>query len=66
MALSEATHYDPRTGWIATEGLADYHMAVNADVPDIDISWLNEPDPVISELSARWRNRFDRRRGRGR
>ena len=52
-ALMEHTEYDHRNGWVATEGLADYHVPVNADVPFIDVSWLDKPDPIINELGAR-------------
>jgi xanthine dehydrogenase YagR molybdenum-binding subunit len=45
-ALSEATEVDPRTGRIVGAGLADYHVPVQADVPAIDVSWLDEPDPT--------------------
>ncbi|MEW9553693.1 xanthine dehydrogenase family protein molybdopterin-binding subunit [Nonomuraea sp. NPDC050783] len=45
MALSEETLVDPRTGRIVNPGLADYHVPVHADVPRIDIHYLDEPDP---------------------
>ena len=47
MALTEHTVYDPRDGSIVTSNLADYAIPVNADVPDIDVSFLDQPDPVI-------------------
>jgi xanthine dehydrogenase YagR molybdenum-binding subunit len=45
-ALTEETLVDPRTGRIMNAGLGDYHVPVHADVPDIDVSWLDEPDPT--------------------
>jgi xanthine dehydrogenase YagR molybdenum-binding subunit len=45
-ALSEETLVDPRTGRIMNAGLAEYHVPVQADVPAIDVSYLDEPDPT--------------------
>ena len=53
MALFEHTSYDPQTGAPINSYLADYVMAVNADVPPIDVHFLDFPDKEISELGAR-------------
>jgi len=53
MALFEETHYDPRTGHPANNNLADYCMAVNADTPEIDVTFLDYPDLVLNEYGAR-------------
>jgi xanthine dehydrogenase YagR molybdenum-binding subunit len=45
-ALSEETLVDPGNGRIVNASLADYHVPVQADVPAIDVSWLDEPDPT--------------------
>jgi xanthine dehydrogenase YagR molybdenum-binding subunit len=45
-ALSEETLVDPRTGRIMNAGLAEYHVPVHADIPAIDVSYLDEPDPT--------------------
>ncbi|MEV4553971.1 xanthine dehydrogenase family protein molybdopterin-binding subunit [Nonomuraea wenchangensis] len=47
MALSEETLVDPRTGRIMNPSLADYHVPVHADVPHIDVHYLDEPDPTM-------------------
>ena len=47
MALSEQTLVDPRTGRIMNPGLAEYHVPVHADVPPIDVSFVDEPDPSM-------------------
>jgi xanthine dehydrogenase YagR molybdenum-binding subunit len=47
MALSEQTLIDPRTGRIINPSLAEYHMPVHADVPHIDVHYLDEPDPTM-------------------
>ena len=53
MALFEETWYDPQNGAPINASLADYVMAVNADVPSIDVHFLDYPDKEINELGAR-------------
>jgi xanthine dehydrogenase YagR molybdenum-binding subunit len=53
MALFEETWYDPQNGAPINSSLADYVMAVNADVPSIDVHFLDFPDKEINELGAR-------------
>ena len=53
MALLEHTTYDPQNGAPINSNLADYVMAVNADVPPIDVHFLEFPDKEINELGAR-------------
>lgn len=53
MALLEETVYDPRNGKPINNNYADYLVAVNADVPDIDVIFLDFPDKVMSEYGAR-------------
>ena len=53
MALLEHTTYDPRSGAPINSSLADYVMAVNADVPPIDVHFLDFPDRELNELGAR-------------
>jgi xanthine dehydrogenase YagR molybdenum-binding subunit len=45
MALTEETLLDERSGRITTTSLADYHVPVHLDVPDIDVLWTDIPDP---------------------
>jgi xanthine dehydrogenase YagR molybdenum-binding subunit len=45
MALTEETMFDDRTGRITNATLAEYHVPVQADVPEIDIVYTNFPDP---------------------
>src|SRR5690606_42048585 len=47
MALSEQTLVDPRTGRIMNPSLSEYHLPVHADIPPIDVCYLNEPDPTM-------------------
>jgi CO/xanthine dehydrogenase Mo-binding subunit len=46
MALLEHTLADPGTGRIANATFGDYLVAVNADVPDIDVIFTGDPDPM--------------------
>jgi xanthine dehydrogenase YagR molybdenum-binding subunit len=52
-ALLEHTRRDPRTGRAVTRDLADYHVPVHADVPDIDVSFVAEEDPYVNEVGAK-------------
>jgi xanthine dehydrogenase YagR molybdenum-binding subunit len=47
MALTEETLVDPRTGRIMNPSLAEYHLPVHADVPPMDVSFLDDPDPTM-------------------
>ncbi len=53
MGMLEETVYDPRTGHPINNNFADYMVAVNADVPELDCIFLDYPDPVINEYGAR-------------
>jgi xanthine dehydrogenase YagR molybdenum-binding subunit len=45
MALTEETLLDPRSGRIMSASMADYHVPVHLDVPEIDVLWTDIPDP---------------------
>jgi CO/xanthine dehydrogenase Mo-binding subunit len=45
MAMFEEAISDPGTGRIANATFGDYLVAVNADVPDLDVAFVGEPDP---------------------
>ena len=53
MALLEHTSYDPQNGAPINSNLADYIVAVNADVPKLDVHFVDFPDKEINELGAR-------------
>lgn len=44
-ALEEETLVDPRTGRIMNLGLDGYHVPVHADVPALDVSYLDTAEP---------------------
>ncbi|MBB4571125.1 xanthine dehydrogenase family protein molybdopterin-binding subunit [Rhizobium leucaenae] len=45
LALTEETNFDERTGRIVNASLAEYHVPVQMDVPQIDILFSDEADP---------------------
>jgi xanthine dehydrogenase YagR molybdenum-binding subunit len=45
LALMEDTEFDERTGRIMNPSLAEYHVPVHMDVPQIDVIWTDLPDP---------------------
>ena len=53
MALEEETVYDPATGLPVTRNLADYHVPVNADILDLDVHFVGEPDFAFNPMGAR-------------
>jgi xanthine dehydrogenase YagR molybdenum-binding subunit len=52
-ALGEHTERDPRDARVVTRDLADYHVPVNADVPDIDVTFVEERDPLVNDVGAK-------------
>ncbi|HET6977249.1 MAG TPA: xanthine dehydrogenase family protein molybdopterin-binding subunit [Pyrinomonadaceae bacterium] len=53
MAMLEHTTYDPQNGAPINSSMADYIVAVNADVPPIEVHFLDYPDKEVNELGAR-------------
>jgi xanthine dehydrogenase YagR molybdenum-binding subunit len=53
MALLEETVYDSRTGQPINGSFADYLVATCADLPDLDVTYLDYPDPIVNEYGAR-------------
>jgi len=53
LALLEHTSYDLQNGTPTNSNLADYIVAVNADVPPIDARTLDFRDKEINALGAR-------------
>ncbi len=45
LALMEETQFDERNGRIMNPSLAEYHVPVHADVPEIEVMWTDIPDP---------------------
>jgi xanthine dehydrogenase YagR molybdenum-binding subunit len=53
MGLLEETIHDERTGQPINGSLADYLVATCADSPEMDVTFLNHPDPAMGEYGAR-------------
>ncbi|GAA2826968.1 xanthine dehydrogenase family protein molybdopterin-binding subunit [Crossiella cryophila] len=52
-ALMEHTVYDRRTARVVNPNLSTYLLAVNADIPDPEILFVDKADPVSTALGAR-------------
>jgi xanthine dehydrogenase YagR molybdenum-binding subunit len=52
-ALHEETHTDHRLGRFMNHNLGEYHIAVNADIHDIDVIFVEEADHIVSRIGAK-------------
>jgi xanthine dehydrogenase YagR molybdenum-binding subunit len=53
MGMLEEAVYDKRTGHPINNNYADYLVAVNTDVPNIECIFLDYPDTIMNEYGAR-------------
>jgi xanthine dehydrogenase YagR molybdenum-binding subunit len=53
MALTEEAVIDDTYGRYVNGNLADYHVPVNADIPDIEAIFIDKPDPVINPVGTK-------------
>jgi xanthine dehydrogenase YagR molybdenum-binding subunit len=53
MVLTEEAVIDDRYGKYINGNLADYHVPVNADVPDIEAIFIDKPDPYINPIGTK-------------
>jgi xanthine dehydrogenase YagR molybdenum-binding subunit len=53
MGLFEETIYDQRNGHPINDNFADYIVPTIADMPHIDVHFLDIPDPLINEYGTR-------------
>jgi xanthine dehydrogenase YagR molybdenum-binding subunit len=53
MALHEETLYDHHFGRVMNANIAEYHVPVNADVHDIEVIFVDEPDETINPLGIK-------------
>jgi xanthine dehydrogenase YagR molybdenum-binding subunit len=53
MALEEESVIDQAFGRFMTHNLADYHVAVNADIHDIQVIFVEEHDEVVNPLGVK-------------
>ncbi len=52
-ALHEETHCDHHLGRFMNRDFAGYHVAVNADIHEIDVIFVEEDDRIVSRLGAK-------------
>ncbi|MGK6317729.1 xanthine dehydrogenase family protein molybdopterin-binding subunit [Neorhizobium sp. DT-125] len=52
-ALREETEVDPRFAGYLNDDLADYVMAVNADIGDIDVGLIDKPDTMVNSVGVK-------------
>jgi xanthine dehydrogenase YagR molybdenum-binding subunit len=52
-ALHEETHADHRLGRFMNHNYAEYHVAANADIHDIEVIFVEEDDRIVSRLGAK-------------
>lgn len=52
-ALHEETHADHALGRFMNHNIAEYHVAANADIHDIDVIFVDEDDRVVSRMGAK-------------
>jgi xanthine dehydrogenase YagR molybdenum-binding subunit len=52
-ALHEESVLDTRFGHVVNHDLAEYHIPTNADVGEIDVSWIEEDDPYVNPMGSK-------------
>lgn len=53
MALSEESMADHVLGRFMNHNLAEYHLQVNADVPQIEVIFVEEHDEIVSPIGVK-------------
>jgi xanthine dehydrogenase YagR molybdenum-binding subunit len=53
MTLMEEGVIDHRYGRWVNNNFGDYHVPVNADVPHIEVAFVNKPDPVLNPQGSK-------------
>jgi xanthine dehydrogenase YagR molybdenum-binding subunit len=53
MALHEETLVDHAFGRIMNANIAEYHVPTNADVRDIQVIFVDEPDSIVNPLGIK-------------
>jgi xanthine dehydrogenase YagR molybdenum-binding subunit len=52
-ALREGSEVDPQYGGWLNNDLADYVVPVNADIGEIDVGFIDRPDPLINSVGVK-------------
>lgn len=53
MALMEGAVLDHRYGKYVNASMEDYHYATNLDVPEVDVLFVDKPDPVTNPMGSK-------------
>jgi xanthine dehydrogenase YagR molybdenum-binding subunit len=53
MALHEESLVDERFGHVVNHDFAEYHIPTNADVGEIDVTWIDEEDPYVNPMGSK-------------
>ncbi|MFI5130040.1 MAG: xanthine dehydrogenase family protein molybdopterin-binding subunit [Chitinophagales bacterium] len=53
MTLMEEGVIDHRYGRWVNNNFADYHVAVNADVPKVEVLFVDKPDPILNPIGSK-------------
>lgn len=53
MSLMEEGIIDHRFGRWVNNNFGDYHVAINADVPPVEVVFVNKPDPVLNPMGSK-------------
>jgi xanthine dehydrogenase YagR molybdenum-binding subunit len=53
MALTEEVILDERTGRTVNASFGDYHVPVHADIPQLELMFVNEKDPYLNPMGSK-------------
>jgi xanthine dehydrogenase YagR molybdenum-binding subunit len=53
MALMEEAVIDHRFGRLVNNNFADYHVPIQADIPQVEALFVNKPDPHLNPMGAK-------------
>ena len=53
MALHEESRVDERFGHVVNHDFAEYHIPTNADVGEMDVTWVDEDDPYVNPMGSK-------------
>ncbi len=53
MALHEESLVDGRFGHVVNRDFAEYHIPTNADVGEMDVTWIDEEDPHVNPMGSK-------------
>ena len=51
--MREASEVDSRFGGFLNADFAEYVVPVNADIGDLDVDFIDEPDPLLNDVGVK-------------